>query len=181
MKKSKNLSKPIEFQNWANFLEEFQNETDRSSAILGAAFLDELLAKLIARFILEDDQTANDLLRGAFAPGGTFSSRILIVFSLGLISSDERHDLQLINRIRNKFAHELSGISFEQDSIKAQCNQFILPKLGEEAGIYSNTKDPRQLFINCVLMMATFMDRRKMSISDHCVQPPRFVIKQIDI
>jgi hypothetical protein len=48
-----NLAKSKDFQ---GFLEEFQNENDRSAAIIGAAFLDENLKQLLTNFLVDDEK-----------------------------------------------------------------------------------------------------------------------------
>jgi len=67
---------------------EFQEESDRAAAVLAAAYLDNLLGKLIAvSMILEYDEVEELLYRGGYAPLGTFSARIDIAY---LSCSSER-------------------------------------------------------------------------------------------
>ena len=101
------------------FLDEFQKESDRAAAVLGAAMLDELLCRLLAaRFVTE--HLADQLLSGT-RPLGTFSARITLAEAVGLISPEEARDLHTIRGIRNDFAHRLNGMSFDMPSVRDRC------------------------------------------------------------
>jgi DNA-binding MltR family transcriptional regulator len=51
-------------------------------------------------------------------PLGNFSNKINIAFCLGLINKLVKKDLDLVRKIRNKFAHDLFT-SFEDSQIKS--------------------------------------------------------------
>ncbi len=53
------VAKSKDFQ---GFLNEFQNESDRSAAIIGAAFLDEHLKQLLTNCFVDDDKEVTLLL-----------------------------------------------------------------------------------------------------------------------
>ena len=106
---------------WEGFLAEFQDESDRATAILGGVFLDEHLRQLIANALAGEKGVVDELLNG---PLQNFASRIKLAYCLRLISSSEYADIQLIRDIRNSFAHRLHGLSFENAGIKKQCKQF---------------------------------------------------------
>jgi mannitol operon repressor len=105
---------------FAEFLKEFQKESDRGGALVGAAILDARLERLILSHMLPG-KVSKDLVVGGNAPLGTFSSRINSCFALGLITSLERHDLNLVRNIRNEFAHREHGITFDDETIKGFC------------------------------------------------------------
>jgi DNA-binding MltR family transcriptional regulator len=51
----------------------------------------------------------------------TLSSKIKLLYALGLTTKDGRNDLDLIRKIRNDFAHKLAGSTFNSDTIKDRC------------------------------------------------------------
>jgi DNA-binding MltR family transcriptional regulator len=51
------------------------------------------------------------------APLGSFAAKIRLAHLLGLISKDFYSDLEMMKEIRNRFAHDLSAVSFDQQSI----------------------------------------------------------------
>jgi len=63
------------------FMQVFQNESDRATAILGAAVLDESLRQLLSAFFLDDDREVLELLENE-KPLGSFWSKD----SAGLLS-----------------------------------------------------------------------------------------------
>ena len=94
------------------FLDEFKSESDRAAVILGAAKLDILLYQLLTKFLIASPAGTDELFDGD-APLGTFSSKINLAHRLGLIDKDFSRALHLIRKIRNSFAHEISGTTLE--------------------------------------------------------------------
>jgi hypothetical protein len=99
---------PEDVNAFCAFADEFKNESDRAAVILGAAKIDLILHEILRRFLVATPTGQDELLDGD-APLATFSSRINIVYRLGLIDAGFTRALHLIRRIRNAFAHDLSG------------------------------------------------------------------------
>lgn len=84
----------------AEFAQEFNRESDRGAALIAASLLDERLKGILQAFFL-DSKVSYELLNGANAPLGTFSSRISASYALGLIQKNELDEINLIRKIRN--------------------------------------------------------------------------------
>lgn len=108
----------------SEFLKEFQAETDRGAALVGAALLDSRLERLLLSHMLPG-KIADDLVKGGNAPLGSFSARINATFAFGLITTKERQDLNLIRGIRNEFAHSEHGLTFADQKIVGLCSSLI--------------------------------------------------------
>jgi DNA-binding MltR family transcriptional regulator len=118
-------------EDYEGFLEEFQNESPRAAAIIGAAFLDEQLRKLLVSFLVDRKRAVDELIGNenrSNRPLSAFSARIRAAYCLGLISKDERDDLHMIRRIRNRFAHRLHDLSFDDKEIVDRCNSLEIPR-----------------------------------------------------
>ncbi len=113
----------LQREDWDGFLKEFQGESDRAAAILGAAFLDEQLRCLLEEFLVDDPESKN-LLKGALRD---VTVRARAAFSLGFLSPLEYRDICRILGIRNRFAHQMHGLSFADPDITAQCDALELP------------------------------------------------------
>ncbi|WP_428506918.1 MltR family transcriptional regulator [Roseateles sp.] len=136
---------------FGEFLAEFQKESDRGAALVGAALLDTRLERLLISHMLPGKVT-NDLVLGGNAPLGTFSSRINVCLSLGLITSAERHDINLVRSIRNEFAHREHGLTFEDERIAGLCSSLTSrrpPEMVADRGY-----PPRQRFNDAVTFNA---------------------------
>ena len=105
------------------FYDEMSKESDRASAILGAAFLDYSLTELLTNSFVDDSVSIEKLLgvTSGNAPLGAFSARIELAYCLGLIPANIRHDLDIIRKVRNRFAHKLHGLSFGVEPIRGFC------------------------------------------------------------
>jgi mannitol operon repressor len=105
------------------FLREFQNETDRGTALVACAYLDDILCSMLTKFLV-DDKKLVDAMLGHRGPLGTFSSRIDATYLLGLIRRDQFGDLNTIRKIRNEFAHSHGPRSFDFAPISEFCRSF---------------------------------------------------------
>lgn len=83
--------------------------SDRSCVIVSAAYIDDLLEYLIKCFLSSPSNEKEDKeLFSGYGPLSSFSSKILLSYRLGLISDYEYRTLQVIRKIRNSFAHDIS-------------------------------------------------------------------------
>ncbi|MGD1083654.1 MAG: hypothetical protein ABSA47_02760 [Verrucomicrobiota bacterium] len=120
------------------FLDEFARETDRAAVVLGAAKLDLQLYHLLQKVLLPNPCGTDELLDGD-APLGTFSSRINLCYRLGLIDGVLARALHLIRKIRNSFAHEISGNDLGLGGHRDRVKELIAPLCGVE-GFNENKK-----------------------------------------
>lgn len=128
----------MKFEEIFNFRLHLDTETDRGCALMAAAFLDELLKKLLKSFLVDDQKSFNSLFSGS---GGlsTFSSRIDMAYLLGLIPLNVKRDLHLIRKIRNVFAHSMDIIDFNHPSIASRCVELSL-------NVFQDQLTPRKAF-----------------------------------
>ena len=106
-------------KSFAEFLEDFNRETERGAALAAAAFVDDLLLRIISAF-LRPTEEAFDLLMGFNAPLGTMQARTAAAHALGLISDEERTECDLVRKVRNEFAHKVK-MSFDDEKVRGLC------------------------------------------------------------
>jgi hypothetical protein len=100
--------------------EEIDLGSPRATAIVGAAFVEDHLQRLIqARLV--DDQKVVDNIFGPNSALGTFSAKINVGYLMGLYSKETYRELDCIRTIRNDFAHELHINDFSINTIKDRC------------------------------------------------------------
>jgi len=133
-----------------NLRDEFTNESDRGCALFAASHIDFLLENLLKKSLI-GSKKHQELLFGPNGPLCTFSSKIAISYSIGLISSDVSYDIHTIRKIRNEFGHSPSPIDFNNQKIADLCNNLKLnaKKL--------NT-NPRLKFLNAVSGISGYID-----------------------
>lgn len=127
--------------NFFFFRKELLKESDRGCALLAASYIDSVL-EVVLRNILCGSKKHLDSLFSPNGPLGSFSSRILVLYSIGFLSKNQLHDIQAIRKIRNEFGHSPKIISFADGKIKSLCDTLKL------IGKHSNT--PKEKFITCV-------------------------------
>jgi hypothetical protein len=127
----------------AAFLEELKSQTDRGTAVIAAAVLDDLLEILLtARFVELSGERSDGLFKKIGAPLSSFSSKIEICFAVGVISNEARLAMHLIREVRNEFAHRIEQITFDHPDVATKIETRILrsiKKLG---------KSNREMFID---------------------------------
>jgi len=136
------------------FLSEFQQETDRAAAVLGAAYLDRALEHLLRKRLLGGNKLKDELLN-TDKPLGSFSARIKVAFAVGSLHKAAYHDLEIIRRIRNEFAHQTMGFSFQRPEIVSRCEQLQLPVWFSQIGLPAT--DSRIRFNYAVTILATLL------------------------
>ena len=107
-------------QTFSDVREELETASPRATAIVGAAFVEDHLQRLIHSRLVHDKKVVEQMF-GPSSALGTFSSKINLGFLMGLYSTDARRELDCIRSIRNDFAHELHINSFDIPSIKDRC------------------------------------------------------------
>jgi mannitol operon repressor len=140
---------------WEVFFDEFNNESPRAAVIVSCAFLDTLLRDLIATHLVNNKAVIDELLgseKKADRPLSSFGARITTAYLLGLIKEEQYQDLKHIKTIRNKFAHEIHGFSFDNEEIIKLCNLLQSPKILEGFPIMEN-QDHRIKYITAVSLL----------------------------
>jgi DNA-binding MltR family transcriptional regulator len=128
---------------YSEFLKEFQKESDRGAALVGAALLDDKLASTLLSFFKKTKESRE--LLDVNSPLGSFNARIKVTYCIGLINEFEYREMETIRKIRNEFAHQLHGISFQTPKITALCKNLRSDTPGDISG------NPRFQFINAVI------------------------------
>jgi mannitol operon repressor len=142
------LMRDADLKDFSAFLREFQSETDRGAALVGAALIDQKLADTLRSFFAAG-KTAGELLDGGTAPLGTFSARIKAAYALGLIDDFELTECDLIRKVRNEFAHSIHGTTFAEPKIMALCDRL---QSDQPDGRQTFKDNRRGVFINAVIL-----------------------------
>lgn len=99
---------------WFGLTKESWADSDRGCALMLGAFLDAHLEKLLRSVFVQRKSIVDPLFQYQ-GPLSTFSAKIRVAYCLRLIHEHEYRDLGRILKIRNRFAHELHGVSFARD------------------------------------------------------------------
>lgn len=150
-------------------------ESDRGCALTAAAYLDESLATLLRKRLVQDKGNIDALINQGRALS-TFSARIRIAYAVGLISKDCMSDLNTIRGIRNEFAHLHGPVSFSDQSIAHRCRNLrntVKPHVADH---------PRALFLNAMTLLHTAISHSadEAPIQPHAPEYERKLIAGLD-
>jgi DNA-binding MltR family transcriptional regulator len=131
---------------------------DRSTVIMAASLLDDLLAvAIIHKFKRWPSNTQADELFTGYGPLSTLSAKASLAGLLGLMGPDMRHDMALVRKIRNNFAHTYTPLSFESKKIAAICKSLKLQtKLADDLEHHVGT-GAKGRFIRSVLKISILL------------------------
>jgi hypothetical protein len=148
---------------------------DRATAIMATGLIEDLLAVTIINKFRRTptENQANELFIG-YGPLATLSSKTVIGFLLGVLSTDDKHDLTIIRKIRNDFAHIFAPLTFESKTIASRCNSLKLtgalsPKvesLVEEGPKAKFIRSTVRLFSHLVMNSYLSVEEKK-TLQDH--------------
>jgi DNA-binding MltR family transcriptional regulator len=133
-----------------SLLEVVDSHDDRGLVLSLAAFAEDTLGRLLIAYLREEKQ-AKELVEGFNAPLGTFSARIKVAFSLGLLHREQYDNLEILRRIRNSFAHNWQGISFDRNDISALIGQLHKPLTLREDSIDDERNRLREAITGVVI------------------------------
>jgi hypothetical protein len=139
---------------------ELQNTSDRVTAITCAAFLDDTLgAALMARFVRVGVEWKERIFTGTNAPLGTFYSKTIAGYALGLFGPQTYTDLAIIRTIRNDFAHTPAPLRFTDTVIASKCARLKTPgriELGLGSP-FSTETGPKAIYAQTVFHIASHL------------------------
>lgn len=100
---------------------ELTGSSPRACALVGGAFLANLLQRLICTKLIPLDATEVPRIFESPGPATDFHQRIELAWALGLIDGSTRGDLRIIKDVRNAFGHAPQRLTFADPFITSQC------------------------------------------------------------
>lgn len=141
------------------FFETLKNESDRGLVLLTSSILEIYLIKLFEKYLILDKKLRKAILEDSLAPLSTFSNKIKMAYSLGLIDKKSYKNLEYIRQIRNKFAHNLYEATFEDRQIIDWCNNIVFQRIpGYDPANY------RHLFYDAAFFLSGYLTGRMITI-----------------
>jgi mannitol operon repressor len=135
----------------SRLVDDLERESDRGAALVGAAFLDDVLDVLLRSAFVNEPETVGKLM-GMGRPLESFGSRAHLCYCMGLLGADVYADINLIREIRNDFAHR-GPTGFDLPDVEIKCMRLrIISTLGADESC-----GPRERFIATVVMLANHL------------------------
>lgn len=161
----------------ATLIDEMRSESDRSVAIVGAAWVEEaLLAALLS--CLDSHEKAKKRLFSVNGALGTFAARVDLARMVGMITDPIWRDLDKIREVRNIFAHR---VAHEREHTQLTFNSDILKGkvLSMECVAYEQHSNPRTAYIRACAILNSDFELATM-VGDKAVVTGRIFARGID-
>lgn len=111
-------------EGFRSVVEALKEESDRGTVVLAAAWLDESLTRIIAKFLKPVSPVDEKLLK-AGQPIGDLGTKIILAERLNLVHPDLLSSLSLMRKLRNDFAHLSSHLSFPTPNVKDRVSELF--------------------------------------------------------
>ncbi|MEZ9231361.1 hypothetical protein AB4259_09790 [Vibrio amylolyticus] len=97
-------------------------ESDRASVIVGSSYIDDTLLEILKAKLPNLNSDCFDFN----GPLGTFSSRIIMAYGLGVYSVEIKSQIDILRRIRNSCAHD-KVVNFTSNSTTSRIDDMAKP------------------------------------------------------
>ena len=116
-------------------------EDERGLVLSASAYAEDCLGRILSAY-LRKGEPSKGLIEGFNAPLGTLAARLKAGYAIGILSREQYRDLDLMRKIRNEFAHQWEGCSFDNGKIAG----WIYAMSESRIGSPGKAKSPRQRF-----------------------------------
>lgn len=99
-------------------LRKLTNAAHSPFVLVTVSMIEEMLEEAILSKMRPLSENFRDRLFEGYGPLSSFSARIDISYSLGIIDDHLLHDLRLIKSIRNEFAHSTFAMHFDHPNLQ---------------------------------------------------------------
>jgi len=104
------------------FMRLVHGQDDHAMVLSVATFIEDTLGRLLLAYF-RNCKATRELIEGFNAPLGSLGTRIKAVYAFGLANDAQFKDMEILRRIRNRFAHNWEGVSLQDNDIKAMIGQ----------------------------------------------------------
>jgi hypothetical protein len=98
-------------------LREIETSTDRATAIVAVAFVEDHMTIALRRRFVRDEKALDEMFKES-RPVGAFGPKIQLAYLVGMFSGRVASDLHYLRRMRNEFAHNFEIDSFGSAPVK---------------------------------------------------------------
>lgn len=153
----------------ARFRRTLTAESDRGCALMAASYLEHLLTERLERLCVSDEKVfARSVGRMSFA------NKIDVAYLINALSKEMRDELVTLRMIRNRFAHSLSPLTFEEEGIASLCKTLSLSSDAARAKVnYRSCYIQSCLSIAIVFIAEARMDQPLEELSADQVASPQ--------
>jgi hypothetical protein len=110
------------------FSTSLSEESDRARVIVVACWIEEFLKVRLMNEFSKGNADARKALFSENGPFATFSAKINAAFCAGWIDKDVHHDIQVIRKLRNVFAHSYNPVSLDDGKTRDLIQSLRVPR-----------------------------------------------------
>ena len=134
-----------------------------ATAILGVAMVEHELERLLQRRFPRNDEKTWKLLVAESGPLGSLHTKILAGYAFRIYDNDVKHNLEIIQEIRNGFAHSKRLLSYDHDLIITRLRTVRIAKGFTKRwhpylmDITSGKADGKTAYVNICLILTHYL------------------------
>ena len=117
----------LPFESFTAFHSSLADESDRARVIVVACWMEEFLKVKLMNEFSKGNARSRKALFSENGPFATFSAKINAVFCAGWIDDDVYHDVQVIRKLRNAYAHSYNPVSLDDGDTRRLVESLRVP------------------------------------------------------
>jgi hypothetical protein len=119
---------PTRDEEFNKFNKIITKESERGAAIISNAYIEDLLKEIMKiRLIHNGENKIIEIIENL-----PVQQLIFLCYATGILTIEEKNELNIINEIRNKFAHKRKIASFRNKIISDKCSKLRLPRFSRK-------------------------------------------------
>ncbi len=161
---------------------------------MAASAMGDTLERLLRTAFRQDPESVRktvDPLFNTYGPLSTFAARIQVAFAMGIITPRMRHQLDLIRRMRNDFAHDWDAADFDHPRCANHVKELLFKNAEPWDAKLDETRHPfgdqfvtkvqmqrRMLFLSFIARLEGWMLAIQDAITEG--QDPRRIVRDME-
>ena len=117
------------------------HESETTCVVVTTSYVDFALRTLLRETLCKGD-TSESLLHTQKGALGSLHAASGVAYAIGIISSGCKTNIDRIGSIRNRFAHEIDGMSFQDVKVVEMCHQLKGPLVPKAANVDPSSDEP---------------------------------------
>lgn len=170
------LLKDIEPQTIEEALSVLRGESDRGAILVAVAVLDTIFTNRVQQLLGHGTAKARERLLSRSL--SSFSAKVDLAFCIGIIPPQLYQDIQLLNKLRNRCAHDWGNFTVTEDIIATFIEPMAMKRAINAANevkpiFFPPGTSPKRVMVSTLAALVTFANLMKPSrpVSDQ--QTPR--------
>ena len=139
-------------------------ESDRGAILVAIAILDSIFTNRVEQLLCHGSEAARTRLTGRSL--NSFASKVDLAYCIGIIPAPLYHDIQLLNKLRNRCAHDWDDFALDQSILDKYVDPMAIKRALNAANevepiLFPPGCTPKLVLVRTLAALVTFANLMK--------------------